>query len=182
MKKLKLVKQLDESGCGIACLAMVTGESYSNTRDIVFKNVDRSKPGDMPVDETGLECEEIMDLLTDQFKIQPRLIEFISLDRLTHHCVLTIIYKACDMKNHKNIYGSDPTLHAVVFDAINHCILDPENRITNLNGNKVVHVIELQPISSLRINPIQWISNLMKRIYKKLMKRENHVLDTETTE
>lgn len=37
MSGIGLVKQIDETGCGIACVSMLSGESYSKVKSLLFK-------------------------------------------------------------------------------------------------------------------------------------------------
>lgn len=55
MKKLKLIRQEESKGCGIACIATVLGRTYESVRNDFL--------GD--VGEEGLSLEQIMDYIGD---------------------------------------------------------------------------------------------------------------------
>lgn len=157
MKQLKIVKQLDQHGCSIACLAMVTGKPYFKIREIIHTNINRMGHGFVQPDAIGLGMSETIDLLAYKFNIQSKRIKFISLDKLTNHCILIMSYKTYN--------------HEVIFDAVSRCILDPLGKTIDLSKYKVTDCIELRWETSLRTNPIQWIFNLIKSV----IRRKNHV-------
>ncbi|MDQ1064486.1 MULTISPECIES: hypothetical protein [Stenotrophomonas] len=61
MKRNRLVSQQDEWGCGIACVASLTGLSYREARS----RLEARKGGLIDADAPGLELEPIIDVLRD---------------------------------------------------------------------------------------------------------------------
>lgn len=61
MKKNRLVSQQDEWGCGIACVASLTGLSYKEARS----RLEARKGNPIDTGTPGLELEPIIDVLRD---------------------------------------------------------------------------------------------------------------------
>lgn len=134
MQKLKLVKQIDECGCSIACLAMVTGKPYFYIRTILHEKINRLRNIPISGHLIGLHPNELCDILLNVFKIPCQFIKFISFGRLKSNCILLL----CP------ITGSLSAKHAVVFDATNRRILDPDSKCADLKEYNVYCCIELE--------------------------------------
>lgn len=125
MRKLELVKQVDYQGCTIACLSMIVGVPYFPLREILHLKVQRLKNA-IAFKRIGLYPDEFNKILFDQFNISSRFIRFVSLRDLKKHCVLfmrPIVF--------------DATEHAVVYDAVARCILDPTGGSIDINNYNV---------------------------------------------
>lgn len=134
MKKLKHIIKLDQYGCSIACIAMITNKSYFEIRDIVHKNVSRLKNKWSDHRYIGLYPQEMLDTLKSIFKRPCKFIKFSSLRKLKKHCILFIC----------SIEGERTGGHAIIFDTKARRILDPDNMMKNLNGCNVFCCIEIQ--------------------------------------
>lgn len=135
MKILKLVKQLDECGCTIACMSMITGIPYFEMRSrLHLECPDAMKDGTTNYKLIGLHCTEEKEFLEKIFGIPCRFIKFLSLNKLKKHCILSI----CGLKGEGG--------HSVVFDAKTRCILNPLDgeEIKDLSEYNVKHCIEIQ--------------------------------------
>ena len=137
MKTLKLVKQLDECGCTIACMSMITGIPYFEMRSrLHLECSEEVQDGIINHEKIGLSCVEEQAILERIFEIPCRFIKFLSLNELRKHCILTI----CDLKGRG--------YHSVVFDAKTRSILDPWNgkeiKGAYLNEYNVKCCIEIQ--------------------------------------
>ena len=135
MNKLEFIQQLHEDGCAIACIAMITGMSYSQIQDIL-----------PPPEKFIFRLIQLQSVLINVFNIPCKFIEFTSLQLLRKHCVLGI-YK---------LYDLSLTAHCVVFDANNTCILDPANEadccIEDLDEHRVFGCIEIDSNIDLEKN------------------------------
>ncbi len=137
MKNIKLVKQMDEHGCTIACLSMVTGVSYFQMRATMYEEVSRLRIRNdpLPYRQIGLTLTEMQDILVGAFRMKVRFIKFIDLKLLKKHCI--IIVCGIDM---------DPTIcgHAIVYDAKDKILVDPLNEITHLEEHNIISCMEIQ--------------------------------------
>lgn len=134
MKKIKPVIQLDQYGCTIACLSMITEISYFGIRDILHQEIDRLSKH-VPPRSIGVDCETMLAALKEIFYIPCRFVQFSSLSMLKKHCILY----TCPLSGH--YYGH---VHAVVFDAKSRKLIDPDEKITDLKDRNVVCCIELE--------------------------------------
>lgn len=132
MKKIKPVIQLDQYGCTIACLAMITEKSYFGIREILHQEVGRLVKN-VPPQTIGLNSGTMLEVLSAIFNISCRFIKFSSLRALRNHCILYI----CPLSGH---YGH---VHAVVFDTKSRKLIDPGEKITDLESWNVICCIEV---------------------------------------
>lgn len=131
MRRLNLVKQLDNTGCTIACLSMIAEIPYFELRNILHSNVSRFKNA-VALVNIGLYPNEFRSILSNQFCISSRFIKFVSLGELRRHCVLflrPIVF--------------DSTEHAVVYDAKTKTIFDPSGKNINIDDYNVCTCIEI---------------------------------------
>ena len=134
MEVLERVQQLDNCGCSIACLSMITGEPYFGVREILHKNIERMKDKYVAPEVIGLVFPDLQVALSDIFNIQCRFVKFTSLRKLKRHCILGIC----------SLYGSImQQSHSVVFDAKKRKLLDPLNTIKNLDKVNVYCCLEI---------------------------------------
>lgn len=135
MKTLRLVKQLDECGCTIACMSMITGIPYFEIRSRLHSECsDAMKAGITDYKLIGLYCTEQQEFLEKIFGIPCRFIKFLSLNKLKKHCILSV----CGLRGQG--------CHSIVFDAKIRCILDPWNgkEIKDLDKHNVKCCIEIR--------------------------------------
>ena len=133
---MRLVKQLDLSGCTVACVAMIANESYFGMREIIHKNVPRIRNIKLITSDTynvGLYSHEIKELLQVMLKKPCKFVKFLSLEQITKHCILFIM----------DLEWNNSHSHCIVFDAKNKRILDPCNRIENLDKHNVACCLEI---------------------------------------
>lgn len=131
MRHLNLVKQLDNTGCTIACLSTIAEIPYFKLREILHSNVPRFKDA-VALVNIGLYPNEFRNILSNPFDISSRFIKFVSLDALKRHCVLflrPIVF--------------DSTEHAVVYDAKVKIILDSSGKSINMDNYNVCTCIEI---------------------------------------
>lgn len=134
MKKLKHIKKLDQYGCVLACLAMITGKSYFEIREAVHKSVPRFKNTWSNSQVIGLLSLEMINFLKLEFNISGKHIKFRSLRALKRHCILLIL----------PLDGNITLGHGVVFDAKARCILDPDCKLSDLKDYNIYCCIEIQ--------------------------------------
>ncbi len=137
METLKLVKQLDEYGCTIACMSMITGIPYFEMRArLHLKCPSIMRDGTTNHRLIGLSCTQEQEILENVFRIPCRFIKFLSLNELKKHCILSI----CGLKGRGG--------HSVIFDAKSRCILDPNGSLSggikDLSECNVTCCIEIQ--------------------------------------
>jgi len=131
MKKLKLIEQYDQSGCAIACLAMLIEKTYFETRQFLYDNGIKKQKYMI-----GLYEWELKDILFKYFNINSRWIKFESVCTLRKHCVLYLV----PIDPPRNF-----SRHCVVFDYNEIKILDPSQSIyNNLGGYNVSSCLEIQ--------------------------------------
>lgn len=117
-------KQEHVRGCGLACVAMLTGLPYNWIRDDydeIFGPPERSKSltkGTSSL-EYGTDAQDLNALLeANDFNSNKRLISFKSWNDLPEFAILAVRYK-----QHKK-YGNE-TWHWVVFDRKENVVYDP---------------------------------------------------------
>ncbi len=134
MRKLKPVKKLDQYGCSLACIAMITGKSYFDIRDAAHKHMPRLQNVWVNFNMIGLYGNEMIGFLKSQFGITSRFVKFASLNTLKKHCILLV----CKLDGDRT-HG-----HGVVFDAKSRSILDPDCQISHLKNYNVFCCLEIQ--------------------------------------
>ncbi len=125
---------MDESGCSIACLAMITNRSYFSTREVLHQKVARLKNRFVEPMWIGLYAKELLEILTKLFKRPCREIEFTSLKKLKKHCILIVHISGQPIER----------THSMIFDAKRRCIIDPLSQYDNLDNCSVRHCLEME--------------------------------------
>jgi len=131
------VQQMDERGCTIACMAMITGVHYFDVRKVLHEHVDRLSQNvlDPTLGSIGVYCDEMQKVLEEHFGVKSKFVKFESLDALRKHCVLFI----CPVN-----WRYPGSGHAVVFDALQRRILDPSREsIDNIGEYNVYCCLEI---------------------------------------
>lgn len=135
MEKLQRVQQLDKHGCSIACLAMIVGKSYFQVRAILHETTEKLLNKFVLPENIGLHCRDLYEALNQTFDVSCKFIKFVSLTKLTKHCILYV----CPLA------GCYDYIHSVIFDAERHCIIDPfEDKNFDINEYNVICCIEVQ--------------------------------------
>ncbi len=107
---MKLVKQLDPKGCGVACVAMVAGISYEEAKRVLFPNHQRHKRS-FASDTPDLRRA----LRSLGFQVADRCIRISKTSQLNQTALLKV-----------NRQPEGP-FHWTVWDHQNQSILDPAN-------------------------------------------------------
>jgi hypothetical protein len=139
MKSIKHVKSMDKYSCSIACLAMIARVSYFEMREKLSRVSPRQHKKVMDHTDLQLYADEQYDILKTHLGIRCRGVKFIP--PMKNHCILLIAPI--------NLVRSG---HAVVWDAKQQKILDPDSVITNLDDFNIYYCIEiLSPKTGLEI-------------------------------
>lgn len=153
MRKLKLVKQIDTHGCGVACIAMISGKKYFEVREVLHSNIKRlmklpnfqndifSKDLETGVStkicpckyDVGIYSSEFENVLKKCLGLQCSFIKFHSLRTIKKHCILFLV----------RLSGYEHGSHAVVFDAKSRRILDPCDELKNLDDHNVACCLQV---------------------------------------
>ncbi len=139
VRNLKGVKQEDQYGCTFACLATITGLSYSTAKDIFHKNFNNDN---YPKGKwSSLTPPMMLEALNDIFGIPCRVVKFISLDALRKNCILYV----CPLE------GCYDGVHVVVFDSNKRELFDPgelfcksSEQLSDLEESNVISCVEIQ--------------------------------------
>lgn len=132
MRLIKHVKSMEHYGCAITCIAMIARISYWEVREKLSKVSLRHHSKLMDLRFLQMQADEIYDLLRTHFNIRCRGVKFI--EPMKNHCILFIT----------PIYLSHSG-HAVVWDAKQKKILDPDGEIINLDNFNIYYCIEILP-------------------------------------
>jgi hypothetical protein len=136
VKNIEHVASIDETGCGIAAMAMVCGISYFEMKEKLGHILPYYRDKSMEVTSLGLYSDEVYAILRTHFGIRCRGVKFIA--PMKNHCILYIA--TTDLQR---------TGHAVVWDAKSQKILDPGcGSITNLDNFNIYFCIEILPSQS----------------------------------
>lgn len=136
MRKIKLTRQLDQHGCTIACLSMITKIPYFQVRTILHNKIDRLKNYVYPT-HIGLSCVDLQEALEKIFNIPCRFVKFLSLGKLKNHCILYI----CPITG---CYNNGGSVHAIIFDAKRRRLIDPAGELLNLKNHNIICCIMIQ--------------------------------------
>lgn len=135
MRRLKYVEQLDQYGCSIACLSMIIGKSYFQTREWLYKKGISKCIVDPQ--NIGIYEQSFPNILLKYFKIKSNWIKFKSLSSLKNNCIMFVVPK---------IPCPPFVRHCIIYCAVNKKILDPAKHFkekSNLPDCNVAYCLEI---------------------------------------
>jgi len=118
---MNLIRQLDKDGCTTARIAMIGGTSYEHVRGNIFRD----------------ESHGMKRFLDSEFNIKSRFIKFTRLEDIENDCILVVARLDLNL-------GPGCSVHAIVYDAKEKKILDPDtSSIKDLSNYNIVQCLEI---------------------------------------